>query len=195
MLDQFLATLPAPMQRARAKAALEAQVRVNGAEFMTRRELIERCLKEGATVQEHGRFGRVLMSPDGAFFDARNVTSTGLDYAEFLLSQQEGVEPCSGKALVELNAPGARQKVALRGLLEALVEAIKASGPDGIASGHLYAVVMGQLSLEDYEACVGALVALRCVRRDPCHLLYFVQDLPPPAQPQPQVTEVASCSS
>jgi hypothetical protein len=58
--------------------------------------------------------------------------------------------------------------------LATFVKAIKAGGEHGIPSGHVFAAVCGVLSLSQYEAVI---VALRCVRRGSCHLLYFVQDL------------------
>ena len=72
-------------QMAKANMALDTQVRVNGKEFMTRRVLIESRVEAGARIIE--REGeRVLMSPDGAWFDIRNITKAGLDYAEKLIA-------------------------------------------------------------------------------------------------------------
>lgn len=85
MLDAFLDTLPA-IQRTRARAALERQVRLNGAEFLTRAAIVERRVNEGAAITSNS-FGRVLMASNGAFLDARNITAFGLDYAAFLQSR------------------------------------------------------------------------------------------------------------
>ena len=80
---QFLDTL-SPMRAAKAKAALEVQVRVNGAEFMTRQALIEREVRAGRRVVVRRNGERVLMDQSGAWFDAKAVTVTGLDYAAWL---------------------------------------------------------------------------------------------------------------
>ena len=82
-MRDYLATLT-PMRAAKAKAALEKQVRVNGAEFMTRAALTERCVAQGYRVTLRRNGERVLMSPDGSWFDAANMTTTALDYAAFL---------------------------------------------------------------------------------------------------------------
>ena len=68
-------------QKAKANAALDMLVRVNGGEFMTRRALVERRVAAGARVIDR-RGERVLMNPDGSWLDTRNITKAGLDYAE-----------------------------------------------------------------------------------------------------------------
>ena len=68
-------------QRAKANAALDTLVRVNGGEFMTRRALVERRVAAGARVIDR-RGERVLMNPDGSWLDTRNITKAGLDYAQ-----------------------------------------------------------------------------------------------------------------
>lgn len=67
---------------AKVNAALDTLIRVNGGEFMTRRALVERCISQGykVTVRRNGE--RVLMAPNGSWFDTRNITKAGLDYAE-----------------------------------------------------------------------------------------------------------------
>ena len=67
--------------KAKANAALDMLVRVNGGEFMTRRALVERRVAAGARVIDR-RGERVLMNPDGSWLDTRNITKAGLDYAE-----------------------------------------------------------------------------------------------------------------
>lgn len=87
MIERFLAPL-APMRAAKARAALEAMVRHNGAaELVSRATLIERKVREGATVSSHKALGRVLITPAGHMLDTRNITSTGLDYAAFLVAE------------------------------------------------------------------------------------------------------------
>lgn len=85
--QSFLTSL-SPMQAAKARAVLETQVRYNGQEFLPRHELIGRKIDSGAQIENHPKFGRILKSGDGAFFDTKNATKTGLDYAEFLLQKK-----------------------------------------------------------------------------------------------------------
>ena len=68
-------------QKAKAEAALDMMVRVNGGEFLTRRALVERRVAAGARVIDR-RGERVLMNPDGSWLDTRNITKAGLDYAQ-----------------------------------------------------------------------------------------------------------------
>jgi hypothetical protein len=84
-LESYLATFD-PMPRAKARAALEMQVRVNGQDFMTRAALMASRVASGATLKETKHSGRVLMSRDGAFFDRRNATATRLAYAGWLIN-------------------------------------------------------------------------------------------------------------
>ena len=68
-------------RQALTNRTLDMQVRVNGREFITRRALIERCVANGYRVTLRRNGERVLMAPDGSWFDARNITATGMDYA------------------------------------------------------------------------------------------------------------------
>lgn len=71
-------------QEARKNKILDTNVRVNGGVIISRRELILNRVELGAYITViNGE--RVLMSPDGAFLDALNITKTGLDYAATLL--------------------------------------------------------------------------------------------------------------
>lgn len=81
-LDAFAKTLSTPRAQFNAKAAMNMQVRVNGKEFMSRAAMIESRVKAGATVdKEKGR----LINPDGTFLEGKNITTTGLKYAEHLI--------------------------------------------------------------------------------------------------------------
>lgn len=69
-------------QQAKAEAALEVMVRVNGAaRLVSRRSLVERLVCEGYRVTSRKNGERVLMSPIGSWFDTKNITKAGLDYA------------------------------------------------------------------------------------------------------------------
>lgn len=83
-LESFLAKLP-PMQAARARAALETKIRLNGGLSWQRHHIIQSRVNAGALVGIH-RGERVLMNPDGSFLDTKNATKIGIDYAEFLMS-------------------------------------------------------------------------------------------------------------
>lgn len=73
------------VQEARAEAALDVMVRHNGAaRLVSRRSIVETKVAAGARVVLRKTGERVLMSPDGAFLDAKNITKAGLDYAERL---------------------------------------------------------------------------------------------------------------
>jgi hypothetical protein len=67
-----------------AAKALDTKTRVNGGAVMTRRALVEKCVNEGYRVAVHKREGRVLMAPDGSWFDAKAITKAAIDYAETL---------------------------------------------------------------------------------------------------------------
>ncbi len=43
-------------------------------------------------------------------------------------------------------------------VMDALHEAIKTAGPDGIPSGHLYAMLMGKIDLNEYEWLIATMV-------------------------------------
>lgn len=74
--------------QAKIDAALDMQVRVNGFRFMTRRALVKECIANGYRVTTRRNGERVLMSPNGSWYDARNITKTGLDYAEGILAEK-----------------------------------------------------------------------------------------------------------
>lgn len=82
-LEEYLEGQDEP-HKTRTRNALEMQVRLNGGEFLTRAEIVERRVAAGATVVNKGKWGLVLQSPDGAFFDERNITKRGIQYALFL---------------------------------------------------------------------------------------------------------------
>lgn len=85
-LDAYLATLP-PMNAAKARAVLTSQVRHNGTRFVLRHKLIEEKVATGSCPAWQ-REELVLMGPDGAFFDTRGITKTGIDYATFIIPRE-----------------------------------------------------------------------------------------------------------
>lgn len=61
---------------------------------------------------------------------------------------------------------------AAAGAILAIAECIRSLG--SIPSGHLYARLMGHMSLETYEAFIGILIETGKVHRHPSHLLEWV---------------------
>jgi len=55
-------------------------------------------------------------------------------------------------------------------ITEAIREAIKDAGQDGIPSGHLYAMLMGFMSLHTYQAVIDILVKTKQITNN-SHLL------------------------
>jgi len=58
------------------------------------------------------------------------------------------------------------------GMVQAMADAIKELG--SVPSGHLYARVMGHMSLENYTAIIGVLIKAGLVEMDSSHLLRWV---------------------
>lgn len=83
-LETYLAGILSPMHRAKAEAALEMMVRLNGATtLLPRHKVIEDRIREGAEVINR-KGETVLMNREGAWLDQRNITKHGLDYAVWL---------------------------------------------------------------------------------------------------------------
>lgn len=57
-------------------------------------------------------------------------------------------------------------------IITAIAEAIRDIG--SVPSGHLYATVMGHMSLQTYESIINMLVRSNLVRRDGNHLLTWI---------------------
>jgi hypothetical protein len=64
---------------------------------------------------------------------------------------------------------------AVRAVANALLEAIRAAGPNGVPAGHMYAMVMDRMSLDSFEALIAALVGIGQVRRESSHLLVAIE--------------------
>lgn len=63
--------------------------------------------------------------------------------------------------------PTREQVDALRGVLDAILDAVTASGPTGAPGGVIYAALMGQgCSLSQYQSMMAGLVSLGLLRRD-----------------------------
>jgi len=56
-----------------------------------------------------------------------------------------------------------------------LLETIREAGPNGIPSGHLYAALMGHLSLDSYQALIGMLKTAGKVKES-YHVLTYTED-------------------
>jgi hypothetical protein len=76
----------------RARQTLLRQISADG-NIMTLKELIEKDVAEGRTVDNDGG-DRGLMHPDGRYRSEKQLTKFGVDYAEFLISKNgSGSEP------------------------------------------------------------------------------------------------------
>lgn len=84
--EEFLATF-APMQRAKAEAALDRQMRFDG-RYCFRGTEVERRIAEGCTVMLSRQGERRLAWPNGVFLDEKQISKTAMDYAEFLIAQR-----------------------------------------------------------------------------------------------------------
>ena len=65
-----------------------------------------------------------------------------------------------------------KRVVGTLGVILAIAQAIEKSG--SIPSGHLYAQLMGHLSLDDYQEVIATLVRAGIVRENPSHLLEWI---------------------
>jgi hypothetical protein len=75
------------MARARAIKALNKQVGFNG-RFARRKDEIYRLVtQKGWRTAQQRSWGRVLQSPDGAFLVQKDLTKTGLDFADYLAAK------------------------------------------------------------------------------------------------------------
>lgn len=73
----------------------------------------------------------------------------------------------------EVKARREQKKRELMALTVGVLEAVKSAGEDGIPSGHLYSVMMGHLSLDEFQFIVSTLVAMGMMT-DEHHLLRAV---------------------
>ena len=59
-----------------------------------------------------------------------------------------------------------KQQKAILGVSAAFIEAVRASGDLGSPGGHLYAIAMEFMSLEEFEAFMGGIVATGILRKE-----------------------------
>jgi hypothetical protein len=75
-----------PHQKAKSITTLEFTVSHNGV-VRSRGDLVVDLIGVGYTVQQSRSFGRILTSPEGAFLSEKDLTKTGMDFAEFLTAK------------------------------------------------------------------------------------------------------------
>lgn len=80
--DPFLDDMPA-MQRGRTEKALAANV-TNRGRVVSRRDLVNEKVRDGASVVTAKNGERRLTTPDGSYLDEKAIGKTAMDYAEFL---------------------------------------------------------------------------------------------------------------
>lgn len=73
------------------------------------------------------------------------------------MKEKEGLGDSLRKGEITMATEQQRQD-AMYEIVAAVYMAIKESGSMGIPSGHLYAALMGKLSLDSYQAIIGILV-------------------------------------
>jgi len=71
---------------AKARDALLVKMRFDGS-VMTRKKAIEGVVADGGTITGEGAERRLMMG-DGSFYEQKTITKTGMDYAEYLISQR-----------------------------------------------------------------------------------------------------------
>lgn len=64
------------------------------------------------------------------------------------------------------NRPTTEQLEAIKRAALAILEAITAAGDNGIPSGHLYAALMGKMSLDTYNKFIDALVCAKKITNE-----------------------------
>lgn len=84
-LHGFTANMPSVKAR-KIEEALDKTQGFSG-KFMKRRKFIEQAVADGATIGT-SRGKRVLELASGSFFTERDVTATGIDYAEYLIEMR-----------------------------------------------------------------------------------------------------------
>ncbi len=73
----------------RVVSVLSKEIRHNGGPIMTRRDLIESCLKDGWRVKvDRGR--RQFTSPTDSYLKEQSITKIGMDYAQYLEERMHG---------------------------------------------------------------------------------------------------------
>lgn len=121
-VDAFLADNN-PMQAGKRRKVLTVGRSFNG-KSMTVHEMVEEMVAKGAKVVSHPEDKRRLQRPNGAFFTQGQTTSTGMDYAEFLIGQKP-------------KAPAEAAKSALStGTYETAKPELVALGKQVVADGH-----------------------------------------------------------
>lgn len=69
-----------------------------------------------------------------------------------------------------------RETVAALEIVLAIADTIRALGE--VPSGHLYARLMGRMTIDQYNVVIDALVRAEVVKRDDCHMLTWIGPAP-----------------
>lgn len=59
-------------------------------------------------------------------------------------------------------------------VMNTIVEIVQSTGNNGCPSGHIYAALMGTMSIDTYERMINLLVEAGKIKRGPMHLLYAI---------------------
>ena len=83
--DAYVETF-GPMQKARVSAALDKQVQSRD-RLISRADLVQEMVGDGARIVPHPTDGRKLQRPNGSFIEESRLTKTGMDYAAYLIAE------------------------------------------------------------------------------------------------------------
>jgi len=72
-----------PARKAKVNATLNKQRSIDG-KVTTLKAFMQSVVADGAKVETHPQFGRILALSNGGFYDQKDLTKTGLDFAEHL---------------------------------------------------------------------------------------------------------------
>ena len=59
-------------------------------------------------------------------------------------------------------------------IMDTVIDCVKLGGDMGVPSGHVYAALMGTMSIETYERMIGLLIEAKRIKRSN-HVLYYVE--------------------
>lgn len=87
--NQFVDNQSSALAKARVRKTLETNQGFNRI-FKPRYQGIERLVGEGRTIVIARNGERRLQAESGGFFNEKDTTKTGMDFAEFLISRRKG---------------------------------------------------------------------------------------------------------
>lgn len=134
-VESFVSNAP-PMQAGKQRKVLTVYRNFNG-QPQAVYDLVEERVAQGAVVVQHQIDKRRLKLPSGEFFTQGQITSTGMDYAEWLVSQREAQpDPLAPTAEVLADYPDLKPKPPVDAAKSALATGTyETAKPDLVALG------------------------------------------------------------